>query len=343
VYKGAQFSLRPIDHVIKDIDAVHKFINVLKEYDNPSHPLNARAIKEKSEAVAGKDWQAYNAAWHWYNAGMKSIFLQDANSLIIKPDNLIRVLAHLKNCFPWVERTTSYARSHTIARIKDEHLLAFRKAGLNRIHIGLESGSDKVLKMTKKGIDKATHIKAGRKVKNAGMQLSEYVMPGLGGRDFSREHALETADALNQINPDFIRLRTLAIPSQVELYSKFQAGRFNKCTDVEVAAEILLFIENLDGITSVLKSDHILNLFQNVEGQFPEDKSKMMNILRSFCDMTPEKQCQYQVGRRLGIFHGLEDMNSPQRLRKVEKTCRQLGITPENVDQVVDELMRRFI
>jgi radical SAM superfamily enzyme len=222
-------------------------------------------------------------------------------------------------------------------------LQAFREAGLNRIHIGLESGSDLVLKMAKKGVTKATHIKAGLKVKAAGMELSEYIMPGLGGKKYSEIHATETADAINRIDPDFIRLRTLAIPNGVELFDDWQSGVFEKCTDVMMAKEILLMIEQLDGITSVLKSDHILNLFENLEGTFPEDKARMMEIMRSFLAMEPRRQSLYQVGRRLGIFARLSDMESPQRLAKAEKFCQQLGITPDNVDGVIDELMKRFI
>jgi len=274
---------------------------------------------------------------------MRSVFIQDANSLIIKPSDLQEIMIHLGKRFPWVERITSYARSHTITRIRDDDLQAFREAGLNRIHIGLESGSDLVLKMAKKGVTKATHIKAGLKVKAAGMELSEYIMPGLGGRKYSKIHATETADAINQIDPDFIRLRTLAIPNGVELFDDWQSGGFEKCTDVMMAKEILLMIEQLDGITSVLKSDHILNLFENLEGTFPEDKARMMEILRAFLAMDSQHQCLYQVGRRLGIFSHLSDMESPKRLAKAEKFCRQLGITPDNVDDVVDELMKRFI
>ena len=126
---------------------------------------------------------------------------------------------------------------------------------------GSNQAPDKVLKMVKKGATKAQHIEAGIKVKNAGMELSEYVMPGLGGRAFSRIHAMETADALNQIDPDFIRLRTLAIPDSIPLHTDWTAGTFEKCTDLEMAEEILLLIEQLSGITSMIKSDHILNLF----------------------------------------------------------------------------------
>jgi radical SAM superfamily enzyme len=218
-----------------------------------------------------------------------------------------------------------------------------KNAGLNRIHIGLESGSDAVLERVMKGVSKATQVKAGIKVKKAGIELSEYVMPGLGGQELSEVHAHETADALNQIDADFIRLRTLAIPNTVPLYAEHRNGRFKKCTDIMMAKEILNFIEKLDGITSTIKSDHILNLFQDVEGKLPDDKPKMLKTIRSFLAMEPRRRTIYQIGRRLGIFSGLSDMQSVQRIKKAEQACRDLGITPENVDDVVDELMKRFI
>jgi hypothetical protein len=316
---------------------------MLRQMTDESGRILRTELRKATENNEQLDPQAFNAAMNWFSGGMSSVFIQDANSLIIKPDHLVEILIHLKNLFPWVERITSYARSHTIARIKDDNLKAIREAGLNRIHIGLESGSDQVLKMTKKGVTKQTHIKAGLKVIKAGMELSEYVMPGLGGKQLSKTHALETADALNRINPDFIRLRTLAIPNNVELYNDYEAGDFEKCTDLMIAKEVQLLIESLDGITSVFKSDHILNLFENLEGTLPRDKDRMLEILRTFLAMSPERQCVYQVGRRLGFFSRLSDMESPHRLNKAEKTCKQLGITPENVDEVIDELMKRFV
>ena len=343
VYKGSRFSIRPVDHVKRDIDSVHGYIEVIKQMADESGRILRSEVRKGIEDYEKLDPQAFNAALNWFAGGMNSVFIQDADSLIIKPSNLVEILIHLKKQFPWVERVTSYARSHTIARIKDPDLKAIRDAGLNRIHIGLESGSDKVLKMVKKGVTKETHVKAGLKVKKAGMELSEYIMPGLGGREYSKIHALETADALNRINPEFIRLRTLAIPNSVELFDDLKAGGFEKCTDLMMAKEILLLIESLNGITSVLKSDHILNLFENVEGTLPRDKERMLEILRTFLAMEPERQCLYQVGRRLGFFSSLSDMESPHRLAKAEKTCQQLGITPDNVDEAIDELMKRFI
>jgi len=342
VYKKHKFSLRPVEHVIRDIDTVHKYIEILVQQADAK--VGRAGINKILENISDEESQAFHAAMHWFSGGMKSVFIQDANSLIIKPADLIDILRHLKKCFPQAERITSYARSHTIARIKDDDLKAIREAGLNRIHIGLESGSDKVLEMVRKGVTKESHIKAGLKVIRAGIELSEYVMPGLGGRALSEEHALETADALNRINPHFIRLRTLAIPSRSgELFEDYQSGRFEKCTDLMMTQEILMFINNLKGIGSVLKSDHILNLFEELEGTFPQDKPRFLNILNTFLNMEPERRYLYQVGRRLGIFSRISDMDSPRRLQRVEETCRQLGITPENVDAATDELMRRFV
>ncbi len=342
VYKRRKFSTRPVDHVIKDIDLVHTYVKKLRER-TIGGMLTQAVVSEVSGGVPGEDAQAFYAAVHWVAAGMESIFIQDANSLIINPSDLIKILQHLKNRFPGTKRITSYARSKTIAKIEDDDLKSIRQAGLNRIHIGLESGSDKVLKMVKKGATKEIHIKAGQKVKKAGMELSEYVMPGLGGVDLSREHALETADALNQINADFIRLRTLAIPGRAPLFKEYEAGNFKKCNDLMMAKEILLFIENLSGITSWIKSDHILNLFQEIDGRLPRDKENMVSILKRFIDMEPEKQCIYQVGRRLGIMNRLSDMESSRRVRKVENFCAENQITHENVHVVVDELMKRFV
>ena len=343
VYKGSRFSLRPVEHVLKDIDQVHQSVVLLKELGEKTGYVESSHISKASKGMNPGEMQAFHAALNWINSGMESIFLQDANSLIIKPEDLTRILHYLKNKFPWVKRITSYARSHTIARIQDEDMKIFSRAGLNRIHIGLESGADPVLQMVQKGATQEIHIKAGIKVKNAGIQLSEYVMPGLGGKKLSRIHAIETAETLNQINPEFIRLRTLAIPNHVELYHEYEQGNFEKCTDMMMAEEIRLFLQTLSGITSTIKSDHILNLFEEIEGRLPEEKEKMLSVLNEFLDMPPERQMIYQVGRRLGQFSRLKDIENSMAYSRTEQTCKRMGITPDNVDAMIDEMMKRFI
>jgi radical SAM superfamily enzyme YgiQ (UPF0313 family) len=343
VYKGNRFSIRPVEHIKKDIDSVCSYVEKLQKLSDESGHINREDIRQAAEKIEPDQLDAFKAAFNWIAGGMRSVFIQDANSLIIKPADLVEIIKHLKKRFSQVERITSYARSHTVARVKDTDLKAIKEAGLNRIHIGLETGSNRVLKMVKKGVTKETHIKAGLKVKKAGIELSEYVMPGLGGRKYSGIHALETADALNRINPDFIRLRTLAIPNGLGLYEDYINGNFEKCNDIMMAKEILLFLEMLAGITSVIKSDHILNLFEEVEGVLPHDREYMTGVIQKFLSMDQKHKALYQVGRRLGIFSRLSDMGSPHRFARAEKTCRELNITPENVDEVIDEMMKRFI
>jgi radical SAM superfamily enzyme YgiQ (UPF0313 family) len=307
VYKGTEFSLRPVEHVKRDIDGVHQHVETLRQLADDAGRVPRDEFDRLVERVETGETDAFAAAVHWLFRGRcKSVFLQDANSLAARPRELVEILTHLRERFPDVKRVTSYARSQTVAQRKLDDLRAIREAGLDRLHIGLESGSDEVLKRVNKGCTKQMHIEAGLKAKEAGFEVSEYVMPGLGGRELSETHALESADALNRIDPHFIRLRTLAIPPGIPLFEAQRDGRFEKCDDVTLAHELLMFIENLHGITSVVKSDHILNLFADLQGRLPDDREKMLGVLHAFLEMGAERRARYQLGRRLGIFVSVE-------------------------------------
>lgn len=343
VYKGTRFSRRPLEHVLADIDAVANYVYLLMGRKQEAEEL-LRKRQEHFPHLPAEDALASHVAWHWYQNGMESVFLQDANSLVIRPADMVAILEHLRSRFPWIKRITTYARSHTLAtHLSDEDMAALAKAGLNRIHVGFESGSDKVLEMVQKGATKGLHAEAGRRVMRAGIELSAYYMPGLGGEELWEEHARETADLMNQVNPDFIRLRSLAIPDHVPLADLVRAGKFRRPNDELQAREILLFLEGLDGITSTVKSDHILNLFQDLEGRLPWDKERMIAIPKTFLSMDKERKVLYQVGRRWGIFVGLSDMWDPQKVAYAERVVRRLGATPENVDALVEEQVKRFI
>ncbi len=338
LYKGATFSQRPVPHVLRDIDTVHRYVHLLQGGQGTRDRL------PPSDSLAEHDDRmALYAARNWLLAGATSVFLQDSNSLIVKPDHLVTILAHLKTRFPQIERITSYARSQTLARMADEDLVRIAAAGLNRIHIGLESGCDEVLALVRKGADRATHILAGRKVQQAGIELSEYYMPGLGGRALSRRHALESAETLNRIDPAFIRLRTLALPDGLELARMQAVGDFEKMGDRETAEELLLFLRSLSGIGSRVKSDHILNLFEEIDGVLPDDHQRMLDVIHRFLAMDPEEQVLYQIGRRTGLFRRIDDCRDPGLRRQALRFVEQWMVTPENVDRICDELMQRFI
>ncbi len=344
VYKGSRFSARAVEDVKADIDSVHEHVGALRGLADDGGCVPQTRLQELAERVGAERMPSLAAATQWFlTGGAKSIFLQDADSLIIKTHDLVDILTHLRKRFPWVDRITSYARSQTIARKKQDELKAIRESGLSRIHLGLESGSDEVLRMVKKGATKELHLEAGLKAKQAGLELSEYIMPGLGGRELSEVHARETADALNQIDPHFIRIRTLAISPRAPLWETYRDGRFEKCTDLAVAEELLLLIERLGGIHSVVKSDHILNLFADLEGTLPRDQERMIDLLRSFLNMEPGLQTLYQVGRRLGVFSSLQDLDDPRKRALVEESCRRRNLTAENVDAFASKMTRRFV
>lgn len=328
VYKDAEFSVRKLEHILQDIDYVREYSDFL---------LNPRGGFQIEEPLA------YDAAMRWTSFGMKSVFLQDADALVIGSENLERILNHLMASFPDIERITSYSRSSTINKMSVEDMTALREAGLTRIHVGLESGSNNVLKMVRKGASKAIHIRAGLKVKEAGMELSEYFMPGLGGRSLSNEHAVESADALNQIDPDFIRLRPLAFPIRAPLYELMMSGRFDRCDDVDVVNELHTFIDQLEGVSSYLVSDHILNLFTDLKGQLPESKNHLLSILNRFLSLDEEEQMLYRFGRRLGAFTSLDDLRDTDRNLRVSQIMAENDVNRENIDSFIVQMMQRFM
>lgn len=332
IYKKAKFSLRPVEDVIAEIDSVRHFVDQLQN-------AGSRAASLLKDLAPGEE-QAFYAARNWMSGGMESIFLQDADGLVVRPENLMKILRHIRSSFPMVQRITSYARSDSVARIGDDTLKEIAEAGLNRIHIGMETASDTILKMVRKGITKEVHITAGLKVKAAGIELSEYVLSGLGGREFSHEHAVETADALSQINPDFIRFRSLHLPDKVKLFAEGEGPRYQWAPDLVLAQEVLTVIEHLHGITSCIKSDHSYNLFQEIDGIMPDDQERLADILRTFINMKRERQVLFQVGKRSGHFLYLSDMEIPGRIEQVEKICRQSGITAENADERIHEIVQ---
>ena len=141
----------------------------------------------------------------------ESAFLQDADSLVVPTDELVDIIGHIRLRFPSVRRVTTYARAKTMKGKSVEDLGRLREAGLARIHSGMESGSAEVLELIRKGNTPDDILTGGLHVVSSGISLSDYIMPGVGGRRLSREHALETAGVLNRIRPDYIRVRTLAI------------------------------------------------------------------------------------------------------------------------------------
>ena len=197
-----------------------------------------RPVKEICEDIV--------SAYRFYGPVFKTMFLPAGNTIVMPTDELAQVCRFAKKVFPCLERITVYGSSRYIVRKSVEELRKLKRAGLSRIHVGLESGNDEVLKRVKKGTTSEEQIKAGKMVKEAGIELSEYVILGLGGHELSERHALDTARAINEIKPDFVRLRTLVPKVNTLLLYQLKKGKFKLLSPHQVLEETRLLIENIN-------------------------------------------------------------------------------------------------
>lgn len=345
-YKGTRFELRPVDEIKRDIDAARDLADAVREL---SWKLGQGG--EVNDAVISyvfgnegffSDTFRHVAAWLYF--GGKTAFLQDADTLIMKTDDLVEILRYLRGKFPAIERITSYCRSRTAGHKSVDDLRRIREAGLVRIHVGLESGCDEVLAFIRKGATAADHVKGGKRIVEAGISLCEYVMPGLGGRSRSREHAVETARVLNEINPDHIRLRTLSVRRGTALHEKMAAGEFEPLGDEEILQEIRLFIESLDGIRSRIVSDHILNLLEELEGTLPEEKERLLSVIDRYFALSETDRLIFRLGRRRGIYRSLDDLSDRGTYLQLKRAVERYELEePGKLDRDLDRVRQSFI
>jgi hypothetical protein len=345
-YRDAKFSLRPAADVKQDIQAAGR---IAEEIRALSWQLGEGG--RISDRVANAIWRQggdqddhYRSIAAWLYYGGESVFLQDADSLILKTEDLLEILSCIRETFPSVTRITSYCRSKTAARKSVEDFRLLRDAGLSRIHIGMESGYDPLLKLIRKGTTAAEHIKGGRRIVESGISLSEYVIPGLGGVTWSEEHAVETARVINAINPHFVRLRSLHIVRDSGLYEMMKNGAFTPPDDEAVLREIRRFIENLDGIETTLVSDHILNLLEELEGKLPQDKGKMLALIDRYFDLPVQDRIIFRLGRRRGLYRKLADLDDAPTYQRLKRMADDfLSSDPEQIEKNLRRLMHSYV
>jgi len=293
MYKTEKFELRSPAEVKADIDTVAGICNNLKDISwklgHGGSITREAAIELLNSNPELNYHQGFVMVYNWLLSGARTAFLQDANSLIMKTDQLVDILRHLRKTFPSLNRVTSYARSKTLAQKKLDELIAIREAGLDRVHVGLESGDDELLEKIKKGVTSEGHIKGGQKAMQAGFQLSEYWMPGLGGLRMWQNHAVNTARVLNEINPHYIRSRPFYPIPGTPMQEHMSSGGFQLLTADEQLTELKLMMENLN-VTSKVCFDHAGNYWLNRRGgllfsqsyegyKFPEEKSRVLELI----------------------------------------------------------------
>ncbi|MHC4137424.1 MAG: B12-binding domain-containing radical SAM protein [Planctomycetota bacterium] len=300
-YKGQRFERRTVEEVLADLDA-------LKEFHG--------------------DWP-------------RSAFLQDADPLTTKPDDLVRILEGLRERFPRVERITTYARTQTLRRKPLADLRRVREAGLDRVHVGLESGSDRVLQLIRKGVTQEDHILAGARAKEAGFELSLYVMPGVGGAALTDEHADASAQTLAAIEPHFMRLRTACAVQGTPLFEMQERGEWEPLDETETVREIRRLLAGLEGVRMRLESDHVFNLLMHLRGDLPQDHAKLLAHCDAYLDLSENDRQLFVLGRRTGRLVRVEQLELPGVRPELSGLRAQLDEAGHDFAATIAELRRQ--
>ncbi|MBN2684845.1 MAG: radical SAM protein [Pontiellaceae bacterium] len=236
-------------------------------YKEVSYGLHTEAQIEPSIAEAART-----------HPRAKRIFLADGDVMALSFERLRDILEALNLRFPRLARVNLYANGHSILRKSPEQLEALRALKLNTLYMGLESGSEAVLRQAKKRETAEEMIAAGNLAQTAGLKMSVMVLTGLGGTSASTEHAVATAEALNRMQPKLLSaLRVVPIPGTA-LFQAEQDGAFHQLTEVQAVEELKALIEKLELEATVFRANHSSNILP-LEGRFPNDKNNLLATL----------------------------------------------------------------
>jgi len=205
----------------------------------------------------------------------RRIFLADGNALCMPSKSLFELIHHLKETFPSCERISAYAAPADILAKGETSLLELKSAGLDLVYLGLESGSNQILSQIRKGATAQDMIEAAQSLRRANIHLSVTVISGLGGRDLSYVHAIETAKVLNQMQPQYLGLLTLILMPPSKMYTQWQSGDFHMLEGAEVLQETKLLLEHLTLQSCTFRSNHASNYFA-LKGNLPTEKIRLI-------------------------------------------------------------------
>ena len=252
-YYGVRLQIRELDDVKREIDALAAYIG--NGIRLPNVPQIVYAI--------GRSWDG------------KRVFLQDGDALVYPFPKLREALHYLNEKLPNLERIGTYATPQDILRRNQDQLRELKELKLSIFYTGIESGDDKVLQHVAKGVKRQELIEAGKKVKEAGITLSVTVILGLGGVEGSKQHALETARVLNEIDPHYAGALTLTLVPGTPLYEEWKKGEFRAVSPFRSLEELKTIIANSSFTDCFFSSMHASN-YLSIRGRLPQDKQRML-------------------------------------------------------------------
>lgn len=229
--------------------------------------FRVRAIAEVKEDI--------RLAREWYGSDVRRAFLCDGDAMVLSTAHLLDVLGSLKAAFPELGRVGIYANARDILKKTSDELRALCAAGLGIAYLGMESGSDTVLERIDKGATAAEMVAAVQQAMAAGIKTSVIYLLGLGGRQGWQEHALASARAVSQMNPNFLSALTVTVVPGTPLAAELGRGEFELPDPAEFARELRLFLEHVDVRATVFRSNHASN-YVPLSGRLPRDKPRLL-------------------------------------------------------------------
>lgn len=207
---------------------------------------------------------------------VKRIFLADGDALAIRTGDLEKILFHIRESFPECERVGIYGSPKAILSKSVDELKYLHSLGLKIVYLGVESGSEKILKNINKGVTREEMIEAGRRVVESGIELSITIISGLGGNEDSMEHARESAKIINEIRPHYVGVLTLLVENGTPIYEDVQSGKFELLTPREVLMETKEMIKNINVENCIFRSNHASN-YISLKGTLSKDKDLILS------------------------------------------------------------------
>lgn len=240
----------------------------------------SKHFKARKEEDIFKDIESFIP----YAAQIRRIFLADGDPLVLSTERLLRILNKLKTTFPNLQRVSTYASPSNLDRKNPEELKALYEAGLTLLYVGIESGDSEVLEAIQKGETYETTIKGLNKSKAVGMNSSVMIINGVGGKEFTKQHAINSAKVLNETQPKYASTLVLTPHKGIEHYRNRYKGTFTELTQQELFAEMQLFMENLELQETIFRSDHASNNLV-LKGVLGKDKERFLNQIQTAIDL----------------------------------------------------------
>ncbi|MFL0195455.1 radical SAM protein [Clostridium sp. WILCCON 0269] len=234
----------------------------------------AKRFRIKSlEEIYGDLYEARQMYGH-----VERIFLADGDSLVLPMEKLTQILLKIKELFPECKRVSAYATPSDILRKSPDELKKLKDIGMGIFYMGIESGSDVILKEIKKGVTSKEIIEAGQKIKTSGIKLSVTFISGIGGKDKIEENARESARVITAINPDYVGLLTLMVEPGTQMYEDINSGKFKLLNPEEIMLETRELIKNIDATNCIFRSNHASN-YVALSGTLSQDKEKLISLI----------------------------------------------------------------